>query len=398
MNHQSEIHDLINRDLILVEKPGRYVGGEFNQIVKHWYDVTIHVALAFPDIYDVGMSNLGLPILYDEINKRHDALAERVFAPWKDMERLLREKNLPIFSLENKVPIKEFDFIGFTLPYETLYTNVLNILDLGGIPVHSEKRTDNDPIIIAGGHACYNPEPMHAFIDAFVIGEGEEIIHELLDCLISLKQSHSSRDKIISKLGDIDGVYIPKHYQVNYIKGNIFSDIHANQTEAKLPVKKRIVKKLPDPIINFLVPNINTVHNRIVVEVMRGCSRGCRFCHAGFVTRPVRERSVESVMQAIKAAAKNTGLADVSLLSLSISDYSKIKELVSEIAGFCKAENLSFSLPSLRIESFSSDLMEGMSSKRKGNFTIAPESGSERIRLAINQTVFYDRFSWRDNC
>ena len=270
MDFQSEITNLINRDLITVQKPGRYVGGEFNQILKRWDDVDFHVALAFPDIYDIGFPNLGIAALYNAINARNDALAERSFSPWKDMEDLLRNKGIPLFTLESKRPVNKFDLVGFSIPYETLYTNVLNFLDLSNIPIHTIDRTDTDPMIIAGGHATFNPEPMHAFMDAFVIGEGEEVIHEIIDVLI--KHTDRPRSERLQALNEISGVYIPSLYPDKNFVAFVGSTGTVQSATTQKKVKKRVVRNLDAPIHHMLVPNIEVVHDRIAIEIMRGCS------------------------------------------------------------------------------------------------------------------------------
>lgn len=386
MPHQ-DLDKFLNRHLINVKKPGRYTGGEYNQVKKDWSAIAIKFALAFPDIYDIGFSNLGLAILYDTINQRDDSLAERLYAPWPDMETLLRENDLPLFSLENRRPVKQFDILGFSIPYETLYTNVINMLDLSGIPIRSNQRSKGDPIVIAGGHACFNPEPMSAFIDAFVVGEGEEVIHEIIDLVKADKAKGVPRDAIIDHLSEIVGIYVPRQFNVEADdKGKIIS-IQNTYNPGKPVIEKRFVKKLPPPVTNFLVPNIRTVQDRVVVEIMRGCSRGCRFCQAGMITRPVRERDPEVILQAVEDAVKSTGYEEVSLLSLSTSDYSQIKPLLNKLSTLSKKLAFEFSLPSLRIESFSGELMQEMEDKRKGNFTIAPEAATEDTRRSINKPI-----------
>jgi len=382
-----DIDKFLDRHLINIQKPGRYTGGEYNQIKKDWTSVDIRIALAFPDIYDIGFSNLGLAILYDAINRRSDALAERLYAPWPDMEALLRDHYLPLYSLENRRSARAFDILGFTIPYETLYTNVLNMLDLADIPLRSNQRSNDDPIIIAGGHACFNPEPMSAFIDAFVIGEGEEVIYEIIDLVKAEKSLGVERNEIIDHLSQIDGIYVPKHYSVKMDESGMIKEIRNTYDPEKSMIKKRFVRKLPNPVTKFLVPNIRTVQDRVVVEIMRGCSRGCRFCQAGMITRPVRERDPEMIIQAVEESVKSTGYEEVSLLSLSTSDYSQIKPLLNRVNALSKDLAFEFSLPSLRIESFSGDLMREMEGKRKGNFTLAPEAATENTRQSINKPI-----------
>ncbi|MGB9640723.1 MAG: radical SAM protein, partial [Anaerolineales bacterium] len=326
VNTPLEIQQSLQRILPKVQKPGRYSGGEFNQILKDWTKIPLRVCLVFPDIYDIGMSNLGLAILYDLINQREDALAERAFAPWLDMEDQLRQANLPLYALESKHPLSDFDIIGFTLPYESLFTNTLNILNLAQIPLFSSQRTSHHPLIIAGGHATFNPEPMHAFIDAFVIGEGEEVIHEVLDVYASWKtnyqdslnedndaQAHSMRKELLRRLAQLEGVYVPAFYQAYYNLDQTFSHLVRTEPSAPQIIRKRIVAKLPPPPEKFIVPYIETIHDRIPIEIMRGCTRGCRFCQAGMVTRPVRERPVEEIIKAIQESLNNTGYEEVGL-------------------------------------------------------------------------------------
>jgi len=395
-----QIEARLDRVLLKVQKPGRYVGGELNSIVKDWEAVKTRVALVFPDIYDIGVSNVGLKILYDQINQRADSLAERAYAPWVDMEALMRADAIPLFALESKRPLAGFDLIGFTLPYETLYTNTLNILDLAGLPVRSADRDERHPLIIAGGHATTNPEPMHAFIDAFVIGEGEEVIHDILDALQDFKMQRTAesssvfnlspldaRTALLRVLAQIPGVYVPRFYAVGYMDDGTVSHIEPIIPEAPKVVTKRIVAQLPPPPTRFIVPNIDVVHNRVSVEIMRGCTRGCRFCQAGMITRPVRERSVPEIVAAADEAIRSTGFEELALLSLSSSDYTYVKELVDAISERFRDRKLTVSLPSLRIESVSVDLMEKLKEHRSGGFTLAPEAASERMRRIINKYI-----------
>jgi len=378
-----EIQIRLERILLKVEKPGRYAGGELNITVKDWDSIRTRVAFVFPDIYDIGVSNVGLKILYDEVNRRNDALAERAYAPWTDMEARMRENGIPLYTLESKRPLAGFDLIGFSLPYETLYTNTLNILDLAGIPVRSRDRTDGHPIIIAGGHAATNPEPMHAFIDAFVIGEGEEVIHDVINAI----QAHGTRAEKLTALAGIPGVYVPKFYEVHYLEDGTVSHVGTLMEGIANPVVKRIVAHLPPPPTSFIVPNIETVHNRVSVEIMRGCTRGCRFCQAGMITRPVRERGVDDIVDAAEAAINATGFEELALLSLSSSDFSYVVELVNKVSERFKGRKLTISLPSLRIESVSVDLMDKLREHYSGGFTLAPEAATERMRRIINKFI-----------
>jgi radical SAM family uncharacterized protein len=388
MEHSPQsIQAKLERILPTVQKPGRYTGGEYNQVLKDWGKIPIKVALIFPDLYELGMSNLGIAILYDIINQRQDALAERAFSPWTDMEAALRESDIPLYSLESKHPLSDFDIIGFSLPYESLFTNTINALDLSGIPIFSADRNHNHPLIIAGGHATFNPEPMHPFIDAFVIGEGEEVIEEIIDTFKAWRIKGAQRSELLLELSQIWGMYVPSLYDAHYHPDGTFSHLEKRDSSAPLPIIKRIVAKLPPPTTNLIVPYIDTVHNRVPIEIMRGCTRGCRFCHAGMIMRPVRERPVEEIVQAIHKSLEATGFEEVGLLSLSSSDYTHALELVQRVRDEFHDRHLSISLPSMRIESFSVKLMDALAEDRKGGFTLAPEAATERMRNIINKPV-----------
>jgi radical SAM family uncharacterized protein len=377
----------LEKILPAVQKPGRYTGGELNQVVKEWASINTHVALVFPDIYDLGMSNLGLAILYELLNQRPGVVAERAYSPWTDMEAALRRAGLPLYSLESKHALVDFDIVGFTLPYETLYTNALNILDLAGIPTWAADRTEAHPLVIAGGHAAYNPEPMHAFIDAFVIGEGEEVILEIVDVHQAWQFAGEPRWSLLERLSQVWGVYVPALYAPHYEGDGTMAYMQKLSEKAPLPVVKRIVASLPPPPTRLIVPYIETVHQRVAIEIMRGCTRGCRFCHAGMVNRPVRERPVAEIVDAITEALANTGYEEVGLLSLSSSDYTHILELVKAVSERFAGKHLSVSLPSLRIESFSVDLMDALHDARRSGFTLAPEAATEHMREIINKPV-----------
>ena len=379
------IEQTLEQVLLSIQKPGRYVGGEFNSVRKDWDQVTLRAAMAFPDLYDLGMSNLGWMILYGLLNDQPDMFADRVFSPWTDMEAAMRGAGLPLYGLESKRPITDFDLLAISLPYEQLYTNALNMLDLAGMPVRAAERDERYPLVIAGGHACYNPEPMSGFIDAFVIGEGEEAI---IDIARAIQQMRGApRDAQLRALAEIEGVYVPRFYDVRYHGDGTIASVEPNRPGVPPRVLKRIVPVLPAPFTRFLVPHVDTVHNRAPIEIMRGCTRGCRFCHAGMVTRPVRERPVEEVLAAAEAIVRNTGFEELGLLSLSSSDYSRVKELVQAISARFAGQSLSVGLPSLRIESVSVDLMDALQDTRRSGFTFAPEAATERMRRTINKAV-----------
>ena len=379
----------LERILPTVRKPGRYVGGEYNAIHKDWDAASTRVCLAFPDIYDLGMSNLGLAILYDILNTLPDVLAERAYMPWVDMLAALREARIPLYSLESKRPLAEFDILGFSLPYEQLYTNLLEMLDLAGLPVRATERDERYPLVVAGGHATFNPEPMADFVDLFIIGDGEDVVVELVRAYQDMRGE--PREAQLRALARVPGLYAPRFYDIHYNASGTITALEPNVPEARLPVLKRVVSPLPPPPTRLIVPNVGVSHNRAAIEIQRGCTRGCRFCHAGMIARPVRERPVEEVLAAIEAILHQTGFEEVGLLSLSSSDYSGIGDLVRAIGERFSDDHLSISLPALRADSFSVDLAEAVAHGRRAGFTFAPEAATERLRSTINKPISTER-------
>lgn len=374
--------------LAKVQKPARYTGGELNSVVKNKADVKLRYAFCFPDNYEIGMSHLGMKILYSLVNERADAWCERVFAPWEDMEALLRENGMPLYALESGDALSEFDMIGFTLQYELSYSNVLNMLDLGGVPIRSADRTALTPIVVGGGPCACNPEPMADFFDVFLPGEGEEVTNELIDLLIVHKEKGSDKLTFLREAAKIEGVYVPAFYDVSYHADGTIETVTPKET-APAKVKKRIIADLdsvyyPD---KFVVPFIDIVHDRAVAEVFRGCIRGCRFCQAGFIYRPIREKSSSTVNRQAKCLCNSTGYDEVSLCSLSTSDYTGIESLIPKMFEWALPEKINVALPSLRVDNFSEELMEELKKVRKSGLTFAPEAGTQRLRDAINKNV-----------
>ncbi|MFA7533928.1 MAG: TIGR03960 family B12-binding radical SAM protein [Tissierellaceae bacterium] len=379
----------LDKILKKVEKPARYIGMEQNSIEKDISNAKVKFAFSFPDIYDVGMSHLGLHILYNLINNEKDYVCERVFAPWTDMEEEMRKENLPLFTLESKEEVKNFDFLGFTLQYEMSYTNILNILDLSDIPLRAKDRGDNAPLVIAGGPCAYNPEPLAEFIDFFVIGEGEEITLEILKLYEKHKAENWSKDRFLEDIATMEGIYVPKFYQVAYNEDNTIKERKVLNSTAPEKIKKRMVKDLNTMFSpeSMVVPYIETVHDRVIMEIFRGCTRGCRFCQAGMIYRPVREKSVDRLVELAENLVENTGYENVSLSSLSSCDYSELHLLIEKLMENFEEKKVGVSLPSLRLDSFIVDILQEIEKVRKSGLTFAPEAGSQRLRDVINKGV-----------
>ncbi|HPT77660.1 MAG TPA: TIGR03960 family B12-binding radical SAM protein [Candidatus Atribacteria bacterium] len=385
----------IDRLIGQVSKPVRYMGNEYNMVEKDPASVEIRFAFAFPDVYEIGMSHLGMKILYHLMNEREDTYCERVFAPWPDMETKMREANLPLFALETKDPVSEFDFLGFTLQYELSYTNVLNMLDLARIPLLARDRTLDDPFVIAGGPCAFNCEPLADFLDLVALGEGEELIGDLLDVYKQWKSEGGDRDAFLLRAARIPGIYVPKFYDVEYMDDGRVKAVTPNRDGVPSRVVKRVVKDLdrvyfPDRII---VPFMDIVHDRIMLEIFRGCTKGCRFCQAGMIYRPVRERSLETLLDLADKLIRSTGYEEISLSSLSTGDYSRLEDLVRDLMARHWSERVSLSLPSLRLDSFAREYIEQVQRVKKTGLTFAPEAGTQRLRNVINKGITQEDLS-----
>ena len=380
--------------LCKVEKPSRYVGGELNQVIKNPKDVNIRFAFCFPDVYEVGMSHLGTRILYHTINERKNTYCERVFAPWPDMETLMRKSDIKLFTLETKTPLDQFDMLGFTLQYEMSYTNILNMLDMSGITIRASERGEDEPIIMAGGPCAYNPEPLYDIVDFFEIGEGEEMMDDVLEVYARHKANGKvNKKEFLREISHIGGIYVPSLYDVSYNEDGTIREFTPKYEDVPAKVKKRIVNNFdkvsfPDEMI---VPYTDIVHDRVVLETARGCTNGCRFCQAGMIYRPVREKTTNTLIEQARRALKATGYDEVSLASLSICDYSNIQNLISSLVLEHEADKVGIALPSIRVDAFSVDLIKEIQKVRKTGLTFAPEAGSQRMRDIINKGLTEER-------
>ncbi len=373
--------------LMKIDKPARYIGNELNSVVKEKDAVDIRFVMCFPDVYEIGMSHLGIQILYDMLNKREDVWCERVYSPWPDLHAILKEKKIPLFSLESQQPVKDADFLGITIQYEMCYTNILQILDLSQIPIEAADRTENDPIVIGGGPCTYNPEPIAEFFDLFYMGEGEISYDALLDLYKKMKQEGASRKEFLHEAAKIPGIYVPSLYEVSYKEDGTIAGVEPVYEDVPRTVTKQIVTDMTQAVYpeKPIVPFIKATQDRVVLEIQRGCIRGCRFCQAGMVYRPTREKNVERLKKLAYQMLKSTGHEEISLSSLSSSDYSQLQELVTFLIEEFKGKGVNISLPSLRIDAFSLDVMGKVQDIKKSSLTFAPEAGSQRLRDVINK-------------
>lgn len=378
---------LSDRILMSIDKPARYIGNEVNMVRKDPAKADIRFAICFPDVYEIGMSHLGIQILYDMFNRRDDVYCERVYSPWPDLHAVMKEKDIPLFALESQEPIREFDFLGITLQYEMCYPNILQILDLSKIPYMAEERTWEDPIVIGGGPCVFNPEPLADFFDIFYIGEGETVYNDLFDLYKKMKDEHASREDFLRKASEIPGLYVPSMYGVSYHEDGTIAKFEPKFDSVPAKVKRQVLSDMSQDIYpeNPLVPFLKITQDRVVLEIQRGCIRGCRFCQAGMIYRPMRERDVNVLKKRAKKMLDSTGYEEISLSSLSSSDYSKLPELLDYLMDEFKAKGINISLPSLRIDAFSLDVMKKVQDIKKSSLTFAPEAGSQRMRDVINK-------------